>query len=1794
MNKKIILKFHLLIMVLMILFQLESSAQVSVMNFTSSSGTYSEITGGTLLGSTTSDDQYFVDPGVPLGGTTRTGPGFPIGFDFVINGNTFDRFGINNNGWISLGKSALSPSVDMNTSSSYNPLSSTTAITPPELRTRIAGLGRDLQAQTGAELRYELLGTAPNRTLVIQWKGYRKFGATGDDYNFQIRLNETSNTVEIVYGTMTNNATSATAQVGIGGSTASDFNNRTTTTDWTASSPGTTNSASMTLSSTVFPPSGLTYEWSTPSDLPPTISFTPLTNTSSTSNRVLTAQITDDFGIAGAPNDPRLYFKKKSDVSFVYVNPSSVVGDNYTFTFDYSLLSSSVVSGDTIVYYIAAQDNAGQTTTNPVGGSGTPPGINPPANFESYRILQVFALPYLQDFNAGTSLPPDWGGNMLVLANHGTSGSNGLTRNLYSSVTTANSTTPIVGPITSNSELVFDYRIVNWSGYPNNATTLGADQFFIRISTDDGNTYNTVYTIDSSNHVVSTSFATITIPIGAYSGQNIVVRWDLQWASGDYYFDIDNVKIRETPLGPPNPAIVVSPADNATNVDINTSLNWLSGGGAPETGYRIYFGTDGGGVTPPTNILNNVDLGLVTSYTPASPLSYNTTYYWMIVPYNGSGDATGNAIWSFTTGADPTITSFPYVQDFEGSFPPTGWSNYGTKLWTQTLTGGLSGSKGARVSYTPAGSANLQTPPVVLPAAPHRIKFWWKDNDIFARPLSNNGEASEEGPEIIGQDTTYFEISTDAGTTWTSLAFLSAASPQSAYSEVFVDLTSYANQTVSFRWRDESNGTSSAYGTGLDQITIEEIPATPIFVITPTSQDFGTAIVGNTVSRNFTISNTGSVTLTINTGGITLTGANADQFSLGSITYPINLNNGESTQITVDFAPTSAGSKSANLEIVHNAPGSPAVVPLTGNALPAGILFEDFTGTTFPPEGWLTINNDGGTKNWVRNTGKFNSAPASASSSWESSTLRNDDWLITPKLSVASGDSIIFWVSAASISFPEELVLKVGNSANPNGVWTTIDSIIVSSTSWERKSYSLDAFAGQNVYIAFVNRGLDQFTVYLDDIIGPTKYVTQNDLGIIAYEESQGTLRENIFSPTGISRDISAKLKNDQSNSEILSLNRVELSILSTEKANLTVEAPVNFKAVVKNFGALTQNSYQVAWTIDGNVQTPVSNTQPLVSGASDTLTLTWASPTEGLHQTRAWVVLAGDENPLNDTSAVVNFYVSPANTIFSERFEGTFPPAGWLTVNRDGGGLIGPWFAGNPAVFVAFEGNGYAADNFNTANGFYIDDYLITPNTGGLVEGTSVDSLVFWAYSNPSIYPDSLQILVSTTGTDTADFTTVLGYIAVPKTGWTRLAFELPNSANRYIAFRYLIYDGGPSGNNSDYFGIDAVEIHRHTSSPSTFQLTVNVSNGWNMVSVPGQHPVDQNVTTWWSGKDPAANVFKFQGAYQPVTTVQPGLGYWMKHLGANTYNTGDEWPAGGINIVPHDPLTATAGWNLIGGYEFLAPTAALTTTPSGLISGFVYGYTPGTGYQVASDLVPGYGYWVKLTAAGQINVNPGPKANFKLSDFIPDDFAKIIITDNAGKSYTLYVAQGKQAQKTSLDLFELPPVPFTDMFDVRYTSGRFVEDLGSAMKTIQMQGVEYPVRVRVEGMMLRITDETGKAINERVKSGEEITISNSQISKLNVMSDIIPDKYSLEQNYPNPFNPTTTIEFSLPEDVENVRLTIYNALGEKVAELVNGKMEAGRYRYQWNAGNVATGLYIYELKTNKFSSVKKMMLLK
>jgi len=188
------------------------------------------------------------------------------------------------------------------------------------------------------------------------------------------------------------------------------------------------------------------------------------------------------------------------------------------------------------------------------------------------------------------------------------------------------------------------------------------------------------------------------------------------------------------------------------------------------------------------------------------------------------------------------------------------------------------------------------------------------------------------------------------------------------------------------------------------------------------------------------------------------------------------------------------------------------------------------------------------------------------------------------------------------------------------------------------------------------------------------------------------------------------------------------------------------------------------------------------------------------------------------------------------------------------------------------------------------------------------------------------------------------------------------------------------------------------------------------------------------------------------------------------------------------------------------------------------------------------------------------------------------------------LYAVKGE----VNLDDYELPPAPMAGMFDIRFSSGRIAENLNSSVKTIDMSGVTYPLTVRVEGMDIRLMDETGKGVNVNLKSGEDVVISDATLQKLMVSTQLIPEKYALEQNYPNPFNPSTVIEFSLPEDVANVKLSIYNALGEKVAELVNTLLPAGRYSYTWNAQDVVTGIYICELRTEEFVSVKKMVLMK
>jgi len=113
------------------------------------------------------------------------------------------------------------------------------------------------------------------------------------------------------------------------------------------------------------------------------------------------------------------------------------------------------------------------------------------------------------------------------------------------------------------------------------------------------------------------------------------------------------------------------------------------------------------------------------------------------------------------------------------------------------------------------------------------------------------------------------------------------------------------------------------------------------------------------------------------------------------------------------------------------------------------------------------------------------------------------------------------------------------------------------------------------------------------------------------------------------------------------------------------------------------------------------------------------------------------------------------------------------------------------------------------------------------------------------------------------------------------------------------------------------------------------------------------------------------------------------------------------------------------------------------------------------------------------------------------------------------------------------------------------------------------------------------GTELNVYYKLNPNAATSVSGNNKINL------DQFNLSQNYPNPFNPTTTINYSLPK-AGDVKLTVYNSIGSKVATIVDDNKPAGNYSVQFNGSNLASGIYLYRLETGNYSAAKKLILLK
>ena len=246
------------------------NAQVNTYQFTQSSGTYTPIVGGTVLGAAVDNSS--------TGNLNSNVYATTIPFNFQFKGVVATNINVSSNGFITFG--SLAPTTTLTA-----PMSSTNAYDGV-----IAPFARDLSsfydlASLSGSIKTDVVGTAPNREFVIEWSNFRPANSTSTtaaySFSFQVRLNELDNSIKFVYGPGSHivgtQTSSSTVQVGLRGATTADFNNRTNTTSvaFVNSSAGTavgnTQAYSTTATSTQgMPTDGLTYTWMPPTCFPPT------------------------------------------------------------------------------------------------------------------------------------------------------------------------------------------------------------------------------------------------------------------------------------------------------------------------------------------------------------------------------------------------------------------------------------------------------------------------------------------------------------------------------------------------------------------------------------------------------------------------------------------------------------------------------------------------------------------------------------------------------------------------------------------------------------------------------------------------------------------------------------------------------------------------------------------------------------------------------------------------------------------------------------------------------------------------------------------------------------------------------------------------------------------------------------------------------------------------------------------------------------------------------------------------------------------------------------------------------------------------------------------------------------------------------------------------------------------------------------------------------------------------------------------------------------------------------------
>ncbi len=243
------------------------------------------------------------------------------------------------------------------------------------------------------------------------------------------------------------------------------------------------------------------------------------------------------------------------------------------------------------------------------------------------------------------------------------------------------------------------------------------------------------------------------------------------------------------------------------------------------------------------------------------------------------------------------------------------------------------------------------------------------------------------------------------------------------------------------------------------------------------------------------------------------------------------------------------------------------------------------------------------------------------------------------------------------------------------------------------------------------------------------------------------------------------------------------------------------------------------------------------------------------------------------------------------------------------------------------------------------------------------------------------------------------------------------------------------------------------------------------------------------------------------------------------------------------------------------------------------VWGYRTDRGYFETSEIVPGLGYWIKVSDDGYLKLTA--PTGIKYSDDIDNEKQDIInsstklnISDNAQHSNELYLSK-----VSDVSAFELPPIPPFGMFDTRFTNNSSAEN--AMNPTVRFQGVEYPIAISIDSPKesYQVIDiVTGKSLGTINQTNSTVIINNKNVEAVKLLKSDNPLTGSMLQTVPNPTNGNTTVQFVVPQN-GFVTVKVYNMLGIEVATLVQEFKNADSYAVPFTTSMLLSGQYTVKM---------------